>query len=299
MTNGAGAFQFGATIATAIRSNLLTLVLMAAPLLVLLFGGRRRYRFHRRGTLAPKVALVALGIAIQLVTVWALPSFGGTDDTTAYGLYHNASDAYLGVNKLGLLTAFRLDLQRTITDEDTSGSIVLDNPIHTDPPAPSDPIPSGDPAPEGTNPDGSTKPTLNIDFYTPPSENENLSTLTTYSIARYVWGFNMNHTNAIIYGPVLALIFAVASILMYVKNTYNFLCSIFGVVSPITGLMGLLTVEFYKTGAFPYVYTVNVILNAITLVVFVVTLIIQLIALIKLIKKERAEKRAKSSFANM
>ena len=150
-----------------------------------------------------------------------------------------------------------------------------------------------------TNPDGSTKPTLNIDFYTPPSENENLSTLTTYSIARYVWGFNMNHTNDIIYGPVLALIFAVASIAMYVKNTYNFLCSIFGVVSPIAGLMGYLTVDFFQTGAFPYVYTVNVILSAITLVVFVVTLIIQLIALIKLIKKERAEKRAKSSFANM
>lgn len=142
MTNGAGAFQFGATIATAIRSNLLTLVLMAAPLLVLLFGGRRRYRFHRRGTLAPKLALVALGIAIQLVTVWALPSFGGTDDTTAYGLYHNASDAYLGVNKLGLLTAFRLDMTRTLTGSSASGSIVLGEPTPmetTEPEAPEAP----------------------------------------------------------------------------------------------------------------------------------------------------------------
>ena len=141
MTNGAGAFQFGATIATAIKSNLLTLVLMAAPLLLLLFGGRRRYRFHRRGTLAPKLALVALGIAIQLVTVWALPAMGGTDDTTAYGLYHNASDAYLGVNKLGLLTAFRLDMTRTLTGSSASGSIVLGEPTPmetTEPPAPSE-----------------------------------------------------------------------------------------------------------------------------------------------------------------
>ena len=67
--------------------NPMAITLLAVLALVLLFGGRRRYRFHRRGTLAPKVALVALGIAIQLVTVWALPSFGGTDDTTAYGSF--------------------------------------------------------------------------------------------------------------------------------------------------------------------------------------------------------------------
>ena len=141
MTNGAGAFQFGATIAAAIKSNLLTLILMAVPLLVLLLGGKRRYRFHRRGSFAPKAALVILGLLIHLGTVWALPMMGGTDDTTAYGLYHNASDAYLGVNKLGLLTAFRLDMTRTLTGSSASGSIVLGEPTPmetTEPPAPSE-----------------------------------------------------------------------------------------------------------------------------------------------------------------
>ena len=141
MTNGAGAFQFGATIATAIKTNLVTLILMAIPLLLLIFGGRRRYRFHRRGSFSPKIALVILGVGIQLLTVWALPSFGGTDDTTAYGLYHNASDAYLGVNKLGLFTAFRLDMTRTLTGNSADGSIVLGEilPVETTtPPAPTE-----------------------------------------------------------------------------------------------------------------------------------------------------------------
>ena len=43
MTNGAAAFQFGATIASAVMKNLVTLVLMAIPLLHMLLGGRRRY----------------------------------------------------------------------------------------------------------------------------------------------------------------------------------------------------------------------------------------------------------------
>ena len=129
MTNGAGAFQFGATIFKALRTNLLTLLLMAIPLLVLVFAGKRRYRFQYRASLAPKLVLVLLAILIQTVTVLALPILGGRDDTAAYGLYHNASDAYLGVNKLGLFTAFRLDMTRTITGDSADGSIILDDPV--------------------------------------------------------------------------------------------------------------------------------------------------------------------------
>ena len=128
MTNGAGAFQFVHTITAAIKENLLTLVLMAIPLLSLLFGGRRRYRFRMRRALVPKAALLVIAVVVQLVTVAALPMMGGTEDTSAYGLYHNASDAYLGVNKLGLFTAFRLDMTRTITGNSAEGSIDLGDP---------------------------------------------------------------------------------------------------------------------------------------------------------------------------
>ena len=129
MTNGAGAFQFMGTITSAITENLLTLVLMAAPLLILLFGGRDRFYFHRRRAFAPKLALVILALMVQTVTVSALPMLGGKDDTSAYGLYHNASDAYLGVNRLGLFTAFRVDMTRTVTGSTADGSIVLEDPI--------------------------------------------------------------------------------------------------------------------------------------------------------------------------
>ena len=139
MTNGAGAFQFMATITSAIGKNLLTLALMAVPLLVLLFGGRDRFYFHRRRAFAPKLALVLLALLLQTVTVFALPMLGGKDDTSAYGLYHNASDAYLGVNRLGLFTAFRLDMTRTLTGSSADGSIVLADPVPLETPAPSEP----------------------------------------------------------------------------------------------------------------------------------------------------------------
>ena len=129
MTNGAGAFQFVATIVSAIAKNLVTLVLMAIPLLTMLLGGRRRYYFRPRRKLQPKLAVLLAAIALHAAAVSALPMFGGRDATSAYGLYHNASDAYLGVNRLGLFTAFRLDMMRTITGSGAEGSIELADPI--------------------------------------------------------------------------------------------------------------------------------------------------------------------------
>ena len=129
MTNGAGAFQFGATILSAVTKNLVTLLIMAIPLLTMLLGGRRRYYFRPRRKLLPKLAVLLAAIALHAAAVSALPMFGGRDDTSAYGLYHNASDAYLGVNRLGLFTAFRLDMMRTITGSGAEGSIELADPI--------------------------------------------------------------------------------------------------------------------------------------------------------------------------
>ena len=177
MTNGAGALQFGATIATAVTKNLLTLVLMAIPLLVMLLGGRRRYYFQRRRPLMPKVAVLLAAILLNAAAVSALPLFGGTDDTSAYGLYHNTSDAYLGVNRLGLFTAFRLDMMRTLTGTGAEGSIELGEPIPqetTEPPVenqfltpeePADTQPqSTEPSvPETTAPPETTTPAITWD----------------------------------------------------------------------------------------------------------------------------------------
>ena len=174
MTNGAGALQFGATIATAVKKNLLTLVLMAIPLLGMLLGGRRRYYFKRRRSLMPKIALLAAAIALHAAAVSALPMLGGTDDTSAYGLYHNTSDAYLGVNRLGLFTAFRLDMVRTVTGSGAEGSIVLEGltpPETTEPPVenqfltpeiPTETVPQTT-VPETTTPPETTEPPIVVD----------------------------------------------------------------------------------------------------------------------------------------
>lgn len=171
MTNGAGAFQFAVTIRTAILGNLLTILVMALPVLYLLVMGLGTLGFKRRRTWKAKAALAALGILIQIAAVLALPWLGSTDDTSAYGLYHNASDAYLGVNKLGLLTAFRLDMTRTITGDSADGSIVLPPPTQTptettmatEPPQTTAPVETTMP----TEPPIDTSPNvLDIDFAT-------------------------------------------------------------------------------------------------------------------------------------
>ena len=159
MTNGAGAFQFAATITAALRACWLPLILMALPTLFLLLGSTRQINFHRRRSALRKAVLILLGIVVHFGAVYALPYLGGTDDTSAYGLYHNASDAYLGVNKLGLLTAFRLDMTRTITGDSASGSIILtEPPVSTEYPEAQTTVP-----PETTVPMATTEPLPVID----------------------------------------------------------------------------------------------------------------------------------------
>ena len=177
MTNGAGAFQFGATIFSAVTKNLVTLVLMAIPLLAMLLGGRRRYYFRRRRPLMPKIAVLLAAVALHAAAVYALPHFGGTDDTSAYGLYHNTSDAYLGVNRLGLFTAFRLDMVRTLTGSGAEGSITLGEPVPVETtvppeehqfltpeePAQTEPQATIPSVPETTAPPATTEPPITID----------------------------------------------------------------------------------------------------------------------------------------
>ncbi len=138
---------------------------------------------------------------------------------------------------------------------------------------------------------------LGIDFY---EEDTTVTypTLTTYSIAKYVWMFKVNRTNDIIFMPVLVLLFAVASIVTYCKNTYSVACSIWGVLAPAVGVYGFLTVDFFKTAAIAGVYELNLAINIIALLATLGTLILRIVVLIQTIKKERAERKAKSSFAD-
>ena len=215
MLSGAGAFQFAVTIRTAILGNLLTILVMALPVLYLLVMGLRHLGFKRRRTWKAKAALAALGIVIQIAAVAALPWLGGTDDTSAYGLYHNASDAYLGVNKLGLLTAFRLDMTRTITGDSADGSIVLPPPTQ----APTETTVATEP-PQTTAPPETTMPTeppidtspnvLDIDF---PALIESANKKAVKEVHQYFAGrtpSNKNEKTGMFEGSNLILITAEA-----------------------------------------------------------------------------------------
>lgn len=144
------AFLFGPDTLSAMVKSLPLLLIMALPLIFLLVFGRMAFSFkplkQRKGHIPIALACVAL----HLLTVLILPVFGGTGDATAYGLYHNASDSYLSVNKLGLLTAMRLDLTRTLTGKSASGSIVLQTPA------------AGETTPETIVPDSTTPDKVSV-----------------------------------------------------------------------------------------------------------------------------------------
>ncbi len=158
MLGGGAAFQFGETIRTALTGNWLTLAVMAIPTLSLLLGGLRRYGFQPQRRFAPKLVLLVLAIMAQLLTVRALPLLGGETDTSAYGLYHTTADSYLSVNKLGLFTAFRLDMGRSITGGSTGGSIVLEESLAPLPTETTEPETHTFLTPEDTGPAETTAP---------------------------------------------------------------------------------------------------------------------------------------------
>ena len=131
MANGGDAFQFVDAIFGGIWDSLFIIILMLLPTAFLILLGRKNFSFKKMKHWQGGVAPIAAGIVLQLLLVLILPIFGGTDAMSAYDLYHNTTDSYAGINKLGLATAFRLDVTRTITGQGGTGSLDLDIPDST------------------------------------------------------------------------------------------------------------------------------------------------------------------------
>lgn len=132
--NGGQVLEFWYIALQSIVRNLLWLILMALPMIVLLVFRKRFYQAknleYRLMSGIPAVAAVV----VQMVLVMSLSSFGGTGAATPYDLYHNNADSYLSINRLGVATAFRLDVTRLIAGEQPQGSIDLNTPTVTMPP---------------------------------------------------------------------------------------------------------------------------------------------------------------------
>ena len=159
--NGAQVLQFWEIAVQSIFRNLVWLILMALPLIAICILRRRFY--HSRNVANKLLPLIPVGgaVVLQLVLVMNLSAFGGTGAATPYDLYHYNADSYLSINRLGVSTAFRLDVTRLIAGEQPQGSIDINNPVVTMPPLTTAPAsaptqPSG--APESTGTSEATQP---------------------------------------------------------------------------------------------------------------------------------------------
>lgn len=126
MANGGQVLEFWYIALKKIVTNILWLLGMALPLVFLCRHGWRTFRF---GAMKPwwlASIPVSLAVILQTVLLLCLPIFGGTGDLSAYDLYHSNADSYYSINRLGLLTAFRVDVTRQITGEQVGGNISLD-----------------------------------------------------------------------------------------------------------------------------------------------------------------------------
>ena len=149
--HGGAALQFWDVILTRIAQNIHWLLIMALPLL---FFCTLAWRvFAMKGTKKLWVGSVpaASAVAVQILLVLALPLLGGKEQMSPYDLYHKTTDSYYCINKLGVLTGFRVDLQRLFSPEEPTGSvnIQITMPTFTFPTFP---------ATQPTNPTGSTEP---------------------------------------------------------------------------------------------------------------------------------------------
>lgn len=149
MANGGQVLQFWNIVLKKIFTNLPLLALMALPLLFLAIFGKKHFSFRRMKFPLFAAAPVLAAVILQLLLILCLPIFGGKEPMSAYDLYHNTNDSYFSVNKLGLFTAFRLDIQTQLFGGNEGGSISIDPPLN-----PVNPQPSTEPSGSETNPTG-------------------------------------------------------------------------------------------------------------------------------------------------
>lgn len=125
MVNGAAAAQFWKVALQHIFLNLHWIILLLLPLLFFSIFSWRMFKFDGMHSWYLSLIPTVLAVAVQIMLVTSLPMFGGTEDLSAYNLYYHNADSYYGINKLGLLTGFRLDLTRYFTGNEPEGTLNL------------------------------------------------------------------------------------------------------------------------------------------------------------------------------
>ncbi|MGA8046438.1 MAG: sulfatase-like hydrolase/transferase [Dermatophilaceae bacterium] len=139
--HGGQAAEFASDVLVALRDNALWILLLALPLFLFLFLGlRTRFTAGRsRATWGERGIVAALVVAVVAVALAALDR-GDREPAGAYDMYYRNSEPVASVNRLGLLTSMRLDVQRTVLgfEPELAPPPVLALPAQPSPPQPAE-----------------------------------------------------------------------------------------------------------------------------------------------------------------
>lgn len=111
--NGTQVLEFWKDIATLLKENIVWILLLFLPVLVIIVFGRKLASFEKIGW-GKRLVLICCIVLVQLIGIGAV-NVSGKEQNSAYDLYYNSSLPLLSVERLGLLTTMRLDLQRLLT----------------------------------------------------------------------------------------------------------------------------------------------------------------------------------------
>ncbi len=111
--NGAQVFEFWKDIRTLLVENIVWLGLFMIPLLLLVFWGKRLLSFQRLDKFN-RVSIALCFVIAQIAGIGTVFA-SGKGINSAYDLYYRNSLPLLSMEKLGLVTTMRLDMQRMVT----------------------------------------------------------------------------------------------------------------------------------------------------------------------------------------
>ena len=114
MINGGQAFEFMDTILSVALSNWHIILFMSLPIILLIiFHSFKKVSFEK---IKNKTRLVLIGVTvlIYILTIIVLNLASSKEVYSPKNLYYNIHSPLLTVDKFGLVTMFRLDLQRTV-----------------------------------------------------------------------------------------------------------------------------------------------------------------------------------------
>ena len=176
--NGEQVLGFWSFILETILKNCIWIILLLLPLILIIFFGKKIFAYEKIG----RHFRAYLGLCILLVHVICIASvgIGGRGQYSPCDLYYKSDYPVLSVQKLGLLTTMRLDLQRLAFGWSSSASIVpaLSSSYESSPSTPDTDKPQAD-EPADTNPEEEAKEynVMDIDFNSLISSEKNKTIL--------------------------------------------------------------------------------------------------------------------------